>query len=173
MNWQRLFGLDAQLLFDTVILAVNVFLLFVILSYILFNPVRDMLNKRQDKIAGDLANADKQSKEADALKKEYEEKLMQADKEIEVMLSEARKKALKNQEIIIREAKEEAFLIMKRGTLEAGLEKKKAADELKKDFINVATQMAEKMIDVSIDSETQNRLLYETLEEIGDETWLN
>ena len=47
----RLFGLDYQLLLDAAITAFNVFILFVLLSYILFNPVRNMLKKRQDKIA--------------------------------------------------------------------------------------------------------------------------
>ena len=35
-----LFNLDAQLLFDTVLLAVAVFFLFMLMSYLLFNPAR-------------------------------------------------------------------------------------------------------------------------------------
>ena len=46
----RLFGLDPQLLFDAAVTAVNVFVLFLLLTFILFNPVRNMLKKRQDKI---------------------------------------------------------------------------------------------------------------------------
>ena len=34
----RLFGLDYQLLFDAAITAINVFILFLLLSVILFNP---------------------------------------------------------------------------------------------------------------------------------------
>ena len=45
----RLFGLDPQLLFDAAVTAVNVFVLFLLLTFILFNPVRNMLKKRQDK----------------------------------------------------------------------------------------------------------------------------
>ena len=41
----RLFGLDLQLLLDAAITAVNVFILFILLSYILYNPVRTMLKK--------------------------------------------------------------------------------------------------------------------------------
>ena len=43
---ERLFNLDPQLLFDAVILAISVFVMFTFLSYLLFNPVRDMLKKR-------------------------------------------------------------------------------------------------------------------------------
>ena len=52
----RLFGLDLQLLLDAAITAVNVFILFILLSYILYNPVRTMLKKRQDKITSDRGN---------------------------------------------------------------------------------------------------------------------
>ena len=60
----RLFGLDYQLLFDASITAINVFILFILLSFILFNPVRSMLKKRQDKITSDRENAEADKKEA-------------------------------------------------------------------------------------------------------------
>jgi flagellar biosynthesis/type III secretory pathway M-ring protein FliF/YscJ len=67
----RLFGLDPQLLFDAAVTAVNVFVLFLLLTFILFNPVRNMLKKRQDKITSDRENAENDKKEAGALKAEY------------------------------------------------------------------------------------------------------
>ena len=39
----RLFTLDAQFLFDAVVLGLSMLLLFTILSDLLFNPVRSML----------------------------------------------------------------------------------------------------------------------------------
>ena len=49
----RLFDLDFQLLHDTVLLAIAVFFLFMMLSYLLFNPVRKMLEDRKLKIKTD------------------------------------------------------------------------------------------------------------------------
>ena len=49
-TYERLFGLDPQLIFDSLITGLSVFILFFVLSYLLFNPARDMLKKRQDKI---------------------------------------------------------------------------------------------------------------------------
>ena len=60
----RLFGLDPQLLFDAAVTAVNVFVLFLLLTFILFNPVRNMLKKRQDKITSDRENAEYQCRES-------------------------------------------------------------------------------------------------------------
>ena len=47
---ERLLGLDAQLIHDAILLGINIFILFFFMSYMFFNPVRDMLKKRQDKI---------------------------------------------------------------------------------------------------------------------------
>ena len=66
MFGERLFGLDAQTLFDAGVLLVTMFVLFLFLSYFLFNPVRDMLNKRKERIKGELEKL----KVADDVKKE-------------------------------------------------------------------------------------------------------
>ena len=47
---ERLFDLDFQLLHDAVLTAVSVFFLFMLLSYLLFDPVHEMLKKRREKI---------------------------------------------------------------------------------------------------------------------------
>ena len=76
---QRIFNLDPQLLQDAIILAVNIFILFLLGSYLLFNPVRNLLKKRQDNVAAEIEAARKSKEEADALKAQYDEKLKNAD----------------------------------------------------------------------------------------------
>ncbi len=126
-----LFNLDAQLLFDTVLLAVAVFFLFMLMSYLLFNPARKLLKDRQDRIESDINTAVADKESAAALKAEYEGKLKDIDKEAEAILTEARQKALKNQNKIVDDAKEEASRIIKRAREEAELEKKHAMDDMK------------------------------------------
>jgi F-type H+-transporting ATPase subunit b len=169
----RLFGLDMQLLMDALQIGVSVFVLFLLGSYLLFNPVRKMLKDRQEGIKKNIddANADKES--AAALKAQYEEKLKGIDKEAEQILSEARQKALKNEAKMIEEAKEEAARIIERANEEAVLEKKRAVDEVKQEMIAVASMMAAKVVAASIDTSIQNTLVEETLKEMGDSTWLS
>ena len=57
-------------------------------------------------------------------KAEYEAKLKEIDKEAETILADARQKALKNQNRIVNEAKEEAARIVKHAQEEALLEKR-------------------------------------------------
>ena len=168
-----IFRLDAQLLFDAAILAINIFLLFILLSYILYNPVRNMLKKRQEMITATREETAAANEEAKALKSEYDAKLKDAEKDAEAILAEARKKAIKNEEKIINEAKLEAAAIIEQARKEARLEKEKASDDVKKEIIKVATLMASKMVSASISEAEQSKLIDDTLREMGDDTWLN
>lgn len=168
-----LFNLDAQLLFDTALLAIAVFFLVLAMSYLLFNPARKMLKDRQERISNDIDSAKEDKESAAALKAEYEAKLKEVDKEAEGILAEARQKAMKNQAKIIDEAKEEASRIVKRAQEEAELEKKHAMDDMKQEMIAVAAMMAQKVVAASIDTNIQSTLVDETLKEMGESTWLS
>lgn len=168
-----LFDLTPQLLSDSLLTLISVMVLFFCLSYFLFNPARDMLKKRSDKIQGELEDAKLNQEQAIALKQEYEAKLKDINKEAEVILSEARKKALDNEAKMIANAKEEAAKIIERAHVEAELEKQKITDDVKKEMISVATLLAEKAVGASMDNVIQERLVDETLKEIGEGTWLN
>ena len=94
---ERLINFDPQWINDVVITGINIFILFFAMSYLLFNPARDYLEKRRKKIAGDLETAKSSRESALALQAEYEEKLRSIDKEAEAILDEARKKAKKQE----------------------------------------------------------------------------
>ena len=170
---ERLFDLDMQLVHDTILLAIAVFFLFLAMSYLLFNPVRKMLEDRKLKIKGELDDAAADKADAAALKAQYEEKLKEIEKEAEAILSEARQKALRNEAKIVEEAKEEAARIIARAGEEALLEKKRVVDEMKQEMIAVAAAMASKVISANIDINIQNQLVDETIKEMGDSTWLS
>ena len=170
-EYSFLFNLDAQLLFDTALLAIAVFFLFMLMSYLLFDPARKLLKDRQEKIENDIDTARSDKEKAQALKAEYEEKLKNVDKEAELILSEARQKALKNQNKIVDDAKEEASRIIKRAQEEPELEKKHAMDDVKQEMIQIASLMASKVVAASINTQIQDTLVEETLKEIGESTW--
>jgi F-type H+-transporting ATPase subunit b len=172
-SMERLFDLDWQLLADSCLTIIAVFILFLALSYFLFNPARKLLNSRKEKIQGELETAKKDMEDAQRLKAEYESKLQNINKEAESILSDARKRALNNENQIIAQAKEEAAAILDRARTEAELEKQKMSDDVKKEMISIASLMAGKVVSASIDTTVQNQLIDETLKEMGDKTWLS
>lgn len=167
----RLFDLDLQLLTDAALMIIAIFALFLIASYFLFNPVREMLAKRQAKIKDELESAAKDKEDAAGLKQQYEDKLKNIDKEAEEILADARKRAQENENRIVAEAKEEAARIIERAKVEAELEKQKAADDVKREMVVLASVMAGKVVKASIDTTVQESLINETLKEIGESTW--
>lgn len=168
-----IFGLDPQLLIDSVITIIAMFALFLLLSYLLFNPARNLLEKRQEGIREQMETAAKEKEDAIRFKAEYDEKLKNVAKESEEILAQTRKKALKKESDIVNEAKEEAARVLERASREVELEKSKVKDEVKQEMISVATAMAGKIIAASLDEKEQSQLIAETLEEMGDKTWLS
>lgn len=167
----RLFDLDLQLLADAGLMMIAIFVLYLVASYFLFNPAREFLQKRKDKIRDELDSAAQDMEDARALKEEYDGKLKNIEKEAEEILSDARKRALANENKIVAEAKEEAARILERARVEAELEKQKAADDVKREMVVIASMMAGKVVKASINTDIQESLVNETLKEIGESTW--
>ena len=168
-----IFGLDPQLLVDSAITILAMFFVFLLLSYLLFNPARNLMEKRQEGIREQIETAAREKQDAIQFKAEYDEKIKNVQKETDEILSEARKKALKKESVMLEEAREEAAQIVARANREVELEKSKVKDEMKQEIINVATAMAGKIVASSLDESKQSQLLADTLEEMGDETWLS
>ena len=163
MGLDRLIGFDPQLLYEMFWTAINIFILFFGLSYLLFNPVRDMLEKRKQKIAGELADAANDKTSAAEMKAEYEQKLKEVSKEADAILEEARRKGKAKEAEIIQEAKAEAARIVERGNREVELERKKALDDMKQEIVSIASLIAEKGVASSMDMKVQDELIEETL----------
>ncbi|MCI5944329.1 MAG: F0F1 ATP synthase subunit B [Eubacterium sp.] len=169
----RIFGLDPQLLFTLVFQGIAIFILFMAASYLLLDPVRKILNDRKERVMKDQRDAARNKEEAVRMKDEYDGKLKDIDKVAEQILSDSRKKALQRENQIIADAKNEASRIIESARQEAELEKKRVKDEVKQEMISVASLMSEKIVAASMDEAKQNALIEQTLEEMGDDTWLN
>ncbi len=169
--FSRIFNIDLQVPFDALITACAIFFLFFLLSYLVFNPARELLRKRQEKITGDLAAAAKEKEDAMQFKAEYDARLKQADKDVDVILSEGKKKAMRREAAIIEEANAEAARIMERTEREIVLEKSKAKDEIKTEMIAVAKTMAGRFVSEQMSEAKQAAMIDDVLKEMGDQTW--
>ena len=170
---ERLIGFDVQLLHDAAIMGISIFILFFGLSYLLFNPVRDVLKKRRERVLSELEDASTKSKDAKELKALYESKLKDINLERDRILEDARKKAKLKEADIIAKAEQEAKIITQRADKEIELEKRKALDELKREIVDIASVMASKALSSSMDMNMQKALIDEALKGIGESTWQN
>ena len=99
--------LNQQTVIQVIIQLINTAILCFILSKLLYQPVLKFLNARKEKISSQIDKTEADMAQAQALKKEYEEKLKNIESERTAILQEARTTALKNSQIIISDAKTE------------------------------------------------------------------
>ena len=169
----RIFGLDPQLVFQVAFQMLAIFILFLLASYLLLDPVRKILNDRKERVMKEQKEAKESREQAIRFKDEYDTKLKRIDKEAEQILSDARKKAMQRENEIIADARAEAARIMENAKSEAELEKKHAMDDMKQEMIQIASLMAQKAVAASITTDIQDTLVEETLKEMGESTWLS
>ena len=149
----------------------NVGLLALVLGFILYKPVRKVLQNRTDRIQRELEHAAKEMTDATELKYMYEQKLQEIDREREEILSEARKLASDAGRRIVADAKKEAETIRDRANASVEAEWERAQTEMKTAIIDVSAVMAEKFVTLAINKETHDKLFEETISDLEGMTW--
>ncbi len=144
-----------------------------ILAKLLYNPVREFLGSRKERIASNIKNAETSLTEANSLKAEYESKLANIEKERTEILDEARKVAKEQEAQIIAAAREEAEVLKNRAETAIKREEERARDDMRKNIIDLSTVLASSVIAKNIDEDTQNKLLDEVIEGLGEVKWQN
>ncbi|MBQ8288701.1 MAG: F0F1 ATP synthase subunit B [Clostridia bacterium] len=155
-------------LWQIVISLVNLLLLFLILKKFLFKPVKKVLEQRQSQLDAQYASADRAEALADEHRKEWEEKLSTANAEADAILQSAAENAKYRGEKLIAEAQDRADGIIRAAQTEAELERKKAADGIKREIVEVSGALTEKMLEREINTEDHRALIDSFIEEIGD-----
>lgn len=161
--------IDATLLFQVL----NTLILFGGLTYILFKPVKAMIEKRQQGIVDQLEDAKTKNENAETLIANYNGKISAVEEEGRKMIHEAAIKAENRGSEIIKDAEKEAELIKNRAEKEIEREKLKAVNELKEDIVSLSLLAASKVLEKDIDQNQHRELITQFLNEVGDTTWQN
>ncbi|QXM06709.1 F0F1 ATP synthase subunit B [Crassaminicella indica] len=158
----------------TIILQIaNMLILFIALKIVLFKPVHEFMQSRQDNILASIKEAEEKNKEAEKRKKEYETKLQLAEEEGRQLIKEASKRAEKRADQIIKNAEKEASQILERAELEIKRKQEQAVNELKNEMASLALIAASKIIDKTLDEKEHRGLIKEFIDEVGDARWQN
>lgn len=169
----RMLGFDKATLLQIFWQWLAIMILFIVLAKLLFNPVREILRKRSQEIETTLDKIEADEKAASQLKADYEDKLKSIKAEADKILAHAHTKAVAREDEIVKAANEEAAKIMQRAHLEIKREQEQMKDDIRREIIDVATIMAEKFVQATLTEEQQRVLVNETINEMGDDTWLN
>ena len=166
-----MFGLDAQTLSQIVAQLINVAILAFFLAKFLYKPVRGALQKRADRVEGQILEAEEEMVKANGLKTEYEQKMQEIQQERDEILGEARKVAAETSRRLIADAKKEADSLKERTAANIELEWERAEAEMRDAIIETSALMAEKFITLAINKETHDKLFEEAMAGLEGMKW--
>ena len=155
-------------LWQILISLANLFLLFLIIKKFLFKPIKNVIEQRQKEIDDQYAAAESAEQEANENRKTWEDKLSKADEQADEILQNATENAKYRGDKLVMEAKERAEGIIRAAQTEAELERRKAADGIKREIVEVSGALTEKMLEREINTEDHRALIDSFIEKIGD-----
>ncbi len=116
------------------------------LYLLLYKPVKSFMDKRAEAIEKQAEEAKSKFNEAQALKLEYEKRLEDADKEAQDIKSKASEQAQSAADAKLKDAEKQKEKIISDAKAAAQRQKEKVLEESKQEIIELAAQMAEKVL---------------------------
>ena len=147
----------------------NLVITFLILRKFLFKPVKKMIDSRQKEIDDLYTDAGAAKSEAEAMRSDYEQKLLEARQTSAEILRQAQSDADAKGEEILRQARSDADALRDKARSDIALEKKKALNDIKSDISQIALDIAEKVVEKEINAADQQALIEEFIRNMGDE----
>ena len=154
--------------YELVFQLINTFLVFWILKKLLFKPVMDIIEARENDIKSDLAEGERAKTEGLSLKKEYEERISTAKAEGQEIIKQATLRAEQKEAEIISTAKQEAQSLKEKASKDVEQERQKVMNEIKSDISNIALLAASKVIEKDIDKSKHEELINNFIKEVGE-----
>lgn len=145
----------------------NLFIQMLLIKKFLFKPVRNILQKRQEKADADIREANAAKEEAAQMKADYEKNITKAKQKASDILTTAQKNASEQSEAIIREASEQAVAMKAKAEADIAQERRKAVNEIKDEIGGMAMEIAGKVIEREINEKDHARLIDEFIENVG------
>lgn len=124
-----------------------------------WGPVKDMMEKRRQKVIDDLDQAASDRKKAETLANEREAALKNSRQEATQILSDAKSNAQKIGKQIVSEAKAEASAIREKAKADAAQAKTDALNEAREEVADLSVTIAEKVIAKNLSAADQKDLV--------------
>lgn len=124
----------------------NFVILFAVLYFVLYKPVRNFMDRRDEDFNEKNDRANRVMEEADSAKSAYEEKLSGIEDEIKSLREDARKKGVEEADAIREQARREADEILEDARRKAEQAKTAAVRSADNQIRALAEQAAEKLV---------------------------
>jgi len=140
--------------------------LFIGIKKYLWKPMTDLIESRKEIIVSELDDAKKSNEQAQFFKAQAESDLNGARGEAREFVETAKRNAEKVKVEIIEEARTEADRLKAQADLDIAQDKAEAREEIKKEIVNVAFELANKVVEKEINDEDHQKLVSDFISEV-------
>lgn len=145
-------------------------ILFLLLSRFAFKPLFGVMEKRRQMVLEQMESAQKNRDEANQYIEEQKQALQQARKEAYDIIEQAKSTGSKQADDIIGAARNEAGRLKEEALRDIEAEKNKAVAELRAQVSGLSVLIASKIIEKQIDEQSQQQLVEQYLQEVGNKS---
>lgn len=156
--------LDINLLWTVV----NVLIMYALLRKFLFKPVQDILDKRQQMVDAELADAQQAKTKADAALAAANEKLHNVDTEAAARREASEQQAEKEKEQLLAAAQRQADAIVAEGKAAAEAERASKLRQADAQIADLTRTVCAKVLERNLTQQDDARLLDDLLQKAGD-----
>ena len=146
---------------------VNLIIMFLILRAVLFKPVTKFMDARTQRIKEAVESAEDARAEQEIFKRKREEEYKQFEKETIDMLREARERAGKEYDRIVKDAEAKSASIIAAAEIKAAKERERLFEESKDYIIKLSIAAASRILEGSIDEDANKSIVQAFIEREG------
>ncbi|AOM81579.1 F0F1 ATP synthase subunit B [Salisediminibacterium beveridgei] len=132
-----------------------------------FGPIMDMMEKREKHVADQIKSAEKNRDEAEQYLKEQREAIQTARQEAKEIVENAKKMSDQQAKDIVENARNESDRLKENAKAEINTEKEQAINALREQVSTLSVLVASKVIEKELDEKEQEKLIQDTLKEVG------
>ena len=146
----------------------NLFIQLLVVKIFFLDKIKAILDQRREAADKQITEAETAKSEALAIKKTYEQNMLEAKAKADDLLLTAQRTANSRSEEIISQAQQQAAQIKSKAAADIELEKKKAINEAKNEISDLAMAIAGKVVARELNAGDQADMIDRFSDELGD-----
>ena len=146
----------------------NLFIQLLVVKIFFLDKIKAILDQRREAADKQITEAETAKSEALAIKKTYEQNMLEAKAKADDLLLTAQRTANSRSEEIISQAQQQAAQIKSKAAADIALEKKKAINEAKNEISDLAMAIAGKVVARELNANDQADMIDRFIDELGD-----
>ncbi|MCI7020154.1 MAG: F0F1 ATP synthase subunit B [Clostridiales bacterium] len=146
----------------------NLFIQLLVVKIFFLDKIKAILDQRREAADKQITEAENAKSEALAIKKTYEQNMLEAKAKADDLLLTAQRTANSRSEEIISQAQQQAAQIKSKAAADIALEKKKAINEAKNEISDLAMAIAGKVVARELNAGDQADMIDRFIDELGD-----